>query len=84
MWGRALPAWAADPPARALPQGDPGSTRYQVELGDGVRATYQNLTLAEEPVQHRYQQPGVYRVRVRAENAAGHDRASIYIQVAGE
>lgn len=66
------------------PQGDTSSTRYQVELGDGVRTVYQNLTLADEPVRHRYRQPGVYRVTVRAENAAGHDRATLYIQVTGE
>lgn len=65
-------------------QGDPSSTRYQVELGDGVRAIYQNLTVLDEPIQHRYQQPGVYRVTVQAENTAGHDRATLYIQVTGE
>lgn len=65
-------------------QGDTSSTRYQVDLGDGVRAIYQNLTMADEPVQHRYQQPGVYKVTVKAENAAGHDQATVYIQVTGE
>ncbi|XP_010886317.2 VPS10 domain-containing receptor SorCS2 isoform X4 [Esox lucius] len=62
-------------------QGDTSSTRYQVDLGDGVRAIYQNLTVTDEPIQHRYKQPGVYRVTVKAENMAGHDQATMYIQV---
>ncbi|KAM9717547.1 VPS10 domain-containing receptor SorCS2 isoform 6-T6 [Menidia menidia] len=62
-------------------QGDTSSTKYQVDLGDGVRAIYQNLTVTDEPIQHRYEKPGVYRVTVRAENVAGHDKATMYIQV---
>lgn len=55
-----------------------------MELGDGVRAIYQNLTVTDEPIQHRYQKPGVYKVTVKAENMAGHDKATMYIQVTGE
>ncbi|XP_049338637.1 VPS10 domain-containing receptor SorCS2 isoform X2 [Astyanax mexicanus] len=62
-------------------QGDTSSTRYQVDLWDGVRAIYENLTVTDEPIQHRYEKPGVYRVSVQAENSAGYDRASLYIQV---
>ncbi|KAL2079459.1 hypothetical protein ACEWY4_025203 [Coilia grayii] len=62
-------------------QGDTSSTKYQVDLGDGVRAIYQNLTVTDEPIQHRYDTLGVYRVTVRAENNAGHDHATLYIQV---
>ncbi|KAM9835269.1 VPS10 domain-containing receptor SorCS2 isoform X1 [Syngnathus typhle] len=62
--------------------GDTGSTEYQVDLGDGFRAIYRNLTLTDEPIRHRYESPGVYKVSVLAENAAGRDRASVYIQVA--
>uniref|UniRef100_A0A3P9JGG2 VPS10 domain-containing receptor SorCS2 n=1 Tax=Oryzias latipes TaxID=8090 RepID=A0A3P9JGG2_ORYLA len=62
-------------------QGDTSSTKYQVDLGDGVRAIYQNLTVTDEPIQHRYESPGVYRVTVKAENGAGHDEATMYIQV---
>ncbi|KAJ0055861.1 hypothetical protein NL108_013982, partial [Boleophthalmus pectinirostris] len=62
-------------------QGDTSSTKYQVDLGDGVRAIYQNLTVTDEPIQHRYESPGVYRVSVKAENMAGHARATMYIQV---
>eukprot|EP00066_Takifugu_rubripes_P003860 XP_003966785.1 PREDICTED: VPS10 domain-containing receptor SorCS2 [Takifugu rubripes] len=62
-------------------QGDTSSTKYQVELGDGVRAIYQNLTVTDEPIQHRYENPGVYKVTVRAENMAGHDKATMFIQV---
>ncbi|XP_064878021.1 VPS10 domain-containing receptor SorCS2-like isoform X2 [Oncorhynchus nerka] len=62
-------------------QGDTSSTKYQVDLGDGMRAIYQNLTVTDEPIQHRYEQQGVYRVTVKAENVAGHDQATIYIQV---
>ncbi|XP_078137962.1 VPS10 domain-containing receptor SorCS2 [Centroberyx gerrardi] len=62
-------------------QGDTSSTKYQVDLGDGVRAIYQNLTVTDEPIQHRYEHPGVYKVTVKAENAAGHDEATMYIQV---
>lgn len=64
-------------------QGHASSIRYQVELGDGVQAIYQNLTLLDQPVQHRYQQPGIYKVTVQAENAAGQDHATIYVQVTG-
>ncbi|KAI4890609.1 hypothetical protein NFI96_004371 [Prochilodus magdalenae] len=62
-------------------QGDTSSTRYQVDLWDGVRAIYENLTVTDEPIQHRYEKPGVYRVSVQAENSAGQDRATLYIQV---
>ncbi|XP_049598842.1 VPS10 domain-containing receptor SorCS2 isoform X4 [Syngnathus scovelli] len=62
--------------------GDTGGTKYQVDLGDGFRAIYRNLTLTDEPIRHRYESPGVYKVSVLAENAAGRDRASVYIQVA--
>jgi len=65
-------------------QGDTISTRYQVDLMDGVRAIYENLTVIDEPIQHRYEKPGVYRVNVKAENSAGHDQASLYIQVTGQ
>nr|XP_020470109.1 VPS10 domain-containing receptor SorCS2-like [Monopterus albus] len=61
--------------------GDTSSTKYQVELGDGVRAIYQNLTVTDEPIQHRYETPGIYRVTVKAGNMAGHDEATMYIQV---
>uniref|UniRef100_A0A672RU97 VPS10 domain-containing receptor SorCS2 n=1 Tax=Sinocyclocheilus grahami TaxID=75366 RepID=A0A672RU97_SINGR len=53
----------------------------QVDLMDGVRAIYENLTVTDEPIQHRYEKPGVYRVNVKAENSAGHDQATLYIQV---
>ncbi|CAB1439858.1 unnamed protein product [Pleuronectes platessa] len=62
-------------------QGDTSSTKYQVELGDGVRAIYQNLTVTDEPIQHRYEKPGVYKVTVKVENMAGHDEATMYIQL---
>ncbi|TRY75968.1 hypothetical protein DNTS_017627 [Danionella cerebrum] len=58
-------------------QGDTSSTRYQVDLMDGVRAIYENLTVTDEPIQHRYERPGVYRVSVTAENSAGHDQAAL-------
>ncbi|XP_062069475.1 VPS10 domain-containing receptor SorCS2 isoform X1 [Lepus europaeus] len=62
-------------------QGDVLTTRYQVDLGDGFKAMYVNLTLTEEPIRHRYESPGVYRVSVRAENSAGHDEAVLFVQV---
>ncbi|MED6293788.1 VPS10 domain-containing receptor SorCS2, partial [Characodon lateralis] len=62
-------------------QGDTSSTKYQVDLGDGVRTIYQNLTVTDEPIQHRYENPGIYKVTVKAENIAGHDEATMYIQV---
>ncbi|XP_020646198.3 VPS10 domain-containing receptor SorCS2 isoform X2 [Pogona vitticeps] len=62
-------------------QGDIINTKYQVNLGDGVKATYVNLTLTGEPIQHRYANPGVYRVSVVAENAAGRDEAVMFVQV---
>lgn len=64
-------------------QGDTSSTKYQVDLGDGVRAIYLNLTVTDEPIQHRYEKPGVYKVTVKAENMAGHEEATMYIQVTG-
>lgn len=57
------------------------TTKYQVDLGDGFKAMYMNLTLTGEPIRHRYESPGIYRVSVRAENAAGHDEAVLFVQV---
>lgn len=54
-----------------------------MDLGDGVRAIYQNLTVTDEPIQHRYEHTGVYKVTVKAENVAGHDETTMYIQVTG-
>ncbi|MBN3275372.1 SORC2 protein, partial [Polyodon spathula] len=62
-------------------KGDTVNTKYQVDLGDGFRAIYVNLTVTDEPIQHRYEKPGIYRVTVKAENTAGHDEAMVYIQV---
>ncbi|XP_077598287.1 VPS10 domain-containing receptor SorCS2 isoform X3 [Stigmatopora nigra] len=62
-------------------EGDTSTTKYQVDLGDGFRAIYRNLTVTDEPIQHRYENAGVYKVSVQAENTAGHDQASMYIQV---
>ncbi|XP_035874382.1 VPS10 domain-containing receptor SorCS2 [Phyllostomus discolor] len=62
-------------------QGDVLTTVYHVDLGDGVRAVYSNLTLTKEPIRHAYESPGVYRVSVRAENLAGHDEAVLFVQV---
>uniref|UniRef100_A0A8C5K2Z9 VPS10 domain-containing receptor SorCS2 n=1 Tax=Jaculus jaculus TaxID=51337 RepID=A0A8C5K2Z9_JACJA len=62
-------------------QGDILTTKYQVDLGDGFKAMYVNLTLTDEPIRHRYESPGVYRVSVRAENMAGHDEAVLFVQV---
>ncbi|XP_035150036.3 VPS10 domain-containing receptor SorCS2 isoform X4 [Callithrix jacchus] len=61
--------------------GDVLTTKYQVDLGDGFKAMYVNLTLTGEPIRHRYESPGVYRVSVRAENIAGHDEAVLFVQV---
>lgn len=62
-------------------QGDVLTTKYQVDLGDGFKAMYMNLTLTGAPIRHRYEKPGVYRVSVRAENMAGHDEAVLFVQV---
>ncbi|KAM5271298.1 VPS10 domain-containing receptor SorCS2 [Ctenodactylus gundi] len=62
-------------------QGDVLTTKYHVDLGDGFKAMYVNLTLTGEPIRHRYESPGVYRVSVRAENMAGHDEAVLFVQV---
>lgn len=42
---------------------------------------YVNLTLTGEPIRHHYENPGIYRVSVRAENMAGHDEAVLFVQV---
>ncbi|XP_055102030.1 VPS10 domain-containing receptor SorCS2 isoform X2 [Symphalangus syndactylus] len=62
-------------------QGDVLTTKYQVDLGDGFKAMYVNLTLTGEPIRHRYESPSIYRVSVRAENMAGHDEAVLFVQV---
>ncbi|XP_049997191.1 VPS10 domain-containing receptor SorCS2 isoform X2 [Alexandromys fortis] len=62
-------------------QGDVLTTKYQVDLGDGFKAMYVNLTLTGEPIRHHYENPGIYRVSVRAENMAGHDEAVLFVQV---
>lgn len=68
-------------PSRCFLQGDVLTTKYQVDLGDGFKAMYMNLTLTGEPIRHRYESPGIYRVSVRAENTAGHDEAVLFVQV---
>ncbi|KGL82072.1 VPS10 domain-containing receptor SorCS2, partial [Tinamus guttatus] len=62
-------------------QGDILNTKYQVDLGDGFKAIYVNLTMTGEPIRHRYENPGIYRVSVKAENVAGHDEAVMFVQV---
>ncbi|XP_069488109.1 VPS10 domain-containing receptor SorCS2 isoform X3 [Ambystoma mexicanum] len=62
-------------------QGDVLNTKYQVDLGDGFKAIYVNLTLTGEPIRHRYENPGVYSVSVKAENVAGQDEAVVFVQV---
>uniref|UniRef100_A0A8C6YR35 VPS10 domain-containing receptor SorCS2 n=1 Tax=Nothoprocta perdicaria TaxID=30464 RepID=A0A8C6YR35_NOTPE len=62
-------------------QGDTLNTKYQVDLGDGFKAIYVNLTMTGEPIRHRYENPGIYRVSVKAENVAGHDEAVMFVQV---
>ncbi|MEE6521008.1 hypothetical protein FKM82_018985, partial [Ascaphus truei] len=62
-------------------QGDILNTKYQVDLGDGFKAIYVNITLTGEPIRHRYENPGIYRVSVKAENVAGQDEAVVYVQV---
>jgi len=52
-----------------------------VDLGDGFKAIYVNLTMTGEPIRHRYENPGIYRVSVKAENVAGHDEAVMFVQV---
>ncbi|XP_036272948.2 VPS10 domain-containing receptor SorCS2-like, partial [Pipistrellus kuhlii] len=64
-----------------FPQGDVLTTRHRVDLGDGSAPLAVNLTLRSEHVRHRYESPGVYRVAVRAENAAGQDEAVLFVQV---
>ncbi|NWS40452.1 SORC2 protein, partial [Probosciger aterrimus] len=62
-------------------QGDVLNTKYQVDLGDGFKAIYVNLTMTGEPIRHHYENPGIYRVSVKAENVAGHDEAVVFVQV---
>uniref|UniRef100_A0A7M4FSU4 VPS10 domain-containing receptor SorCS2 n=1 Tax=Crocodylus porosus TaxID=8502 RepID=A0A7M4FSU4_CROPO len=62
-------------------QGDVLNTKYQVDLGDGFKAIYVNLTMTSEPIRHRYENPGIYRVSVKAENVAGDDEAVVFVQV---
>ncbi|XP_074848542.1 VPS10 domain-containing receptor SorCS2 isoform X2 [Carettochelys insculpta] len=62
-------------------QGDILNTKYQVDLGDGFKATYMNLTMTGELIRHHYENPGIYRVSVRAENVAGHEEAVVFVQV---
>uniref|UniRef100_A0A4X2LXU4 Sortilin related VPS10 domain containing receptor 2 n=1 Tax=Vombatus ursinus TaxID=29139 RepID=A0A4X2LXU4_VOMUR len=62
-------------------QGDVVNTKYLVDLGDGFKAVYVNLTVTGEPIRHRYENPGIYRVFVKAENAAGHEETVLFVQV---
>ncbi|XP_072476260.1 VPS10 domain-containing receptor SorCS2 isoform X2 [Notamacropus eugenii] len=62
-------------------QGDVLNTKYLVDLGDGFKAVYVNLTVTGELIRHRYENPGIYRVFVKAENAAGHEEAVLFVQV---
>ncbi|XP_053314228.1 VPS10 domain-containing receptor SorCS2 isoform X2 [Spea bombifrons] len=62
-------------------QGDVLNTKYQVDLGNGAKMIYVNLTQIAKPIKTRYETPGIYRVSAKAENAAGFDEALVYVQV---
>ncbi|CAH2299744.1 VPS10 domain-containing receptor 2 [Pelobates cultripes] len=62
-------------------QGDIFNTKYHVDLGNGGKLIYTNLTQLDRPFKIQYGSPGIYRLTVKAENVAGSDETVVYVQV---
>ncbi|XP_068113723.1 VPS10 domain-containing receptor SorCS1-like isoform X5 [Hyperolius riggenbachi] len=64
-----------------LEEGDIQRTNIQVDFGDGIAASYANLSATEDGIKHVYQNVGIFRVLVQVDNNLGLDSAILYLHV---
>ncbi|MEE6486954.1 hypothetical protein FKM82_014741 [Ascaphus truei] len=64
-----------------LEEGDVQRANILVDFGDGIAASYANLSATEDGVKHTYQKVGIFRVRVQVENSLGSDSALLYLHI---
>uniref|UniRef100_A0A8C5R636 Sortilin related VPS10 domain containing receptor 1 n=1 Tax=Leptobrachium leishanense TaxID=445787 RepID=A0A8C5R636_9ANUR len=67
--------------ALQLEEGDIQRTNVQVDFGDGIAASYANLSGTEDSIKHVYQNVGIYRVLVQVDNSLGSDSATLYLHI---
>ncbi|KAE8589294.1 hypothetical protein XENTR_v10017514 [Xenopus tropicalis] len=64
-----------------LEEGDVQKTNIQVDFGDGIAASYANVSATEDGIKHLYQNVGIFRVTVKVENNLGSDSALLYLHI---
>ncbi|KAM4703698.1 VPS10 domain-containing receptor SorCS1 isoform 3-T3 [Rhinophrynus dorsalis] len=64
-----------------LEEGDIQRTNIQVDFGDGIAASYANLSATEDGIKHVYQNVGIFRVVVQVDNQLGSDSALLYLHI---
>ncbi|XP_075698946.1 VPS10 domain-containing receptor SorCS1 isoform X2 [Rhinoderma darwinii] len=64
-----------------LEEGDVQRTNIQVEFGDGIAASYANLSATEDGIKHVYQNVGIFRVLVQVDNNLGLDSSVLYLHI---
>ncbi|CAH2322510.1 VPS10 domain-containing receptor 1 [Pelobates cultripes] len=64
-----------------LEEGDIQRTNIQVDFGDGIAASYANLSATEDGIKHVYQNVGIFRVLIQVDNNLGSDSATLYLHI---
>ncbi|KAM3912701.1 VPS10 domain-containing receptor SorCS1 isoform 1-T1 [Leptodactylus fuscus] len=64
-----------------LEEGDIQRTNIQVDFGDGIAASYANLSATEDGIKHVYQNVGIFRVLVQVDNNLGSDSSVLYLHI---
>ncbi|XP_056386926.1 VPS10 domain-containing receptor SorCS1 isoform X2 [Hyla sarda] len=64
-----------------LEEGDIQKTNIQVDFGDGIAASYANLSATEDGIKHVYQNVGIFRVLVQVDNNLGSDSSVLYLHI---
>ncbi|XP_066457586.1 VPS10 domain-containing receptor SorCS1 [Eleutherodactylus coqui] len=64
-----------------LEEGDVQRTNIQVDFGDGIAASYANLSATEDGIKHVYQNVGIFRVLVQVDNNLGSDSSVLYLHI---
>ncbi|XP_073409181.1 VPS10 domain-containing receptor SorCS1 isoform X3 [Dendrobates tinctorius] len=64
-----------------LEEGDIQRTNIQVDFGDGIAASYANLSATEDGIKHIYQSVGIFRVLVQVDNNLGSESSVLYLHI---
>ncbi|XP_044155682.1 VPS10 domain-containing receptor SorCS1-like [Bufo gargarizans] len=64
-----------------LEEGDIQRTNIQVDFGDGIAASYANLSATEDGIKHVYQNVGIFRVLVQVDNSLGSETSVLYLHI---